>query len=120
MLFHVPFEKSVSMGELESGSLNFAPPQVNLEAKFVEISQDDNKALGFDWIIGNFLFNGFETEATTTGWVLSATLGPDGVREWRTHVARLDADGVPHPAPAASSPCGRAGDGAVRECVETP
>lgn len=70
--------------------------------------------------LGNFLFNGFETEATTTGWVLSATLGPDGVREWRTHVARLDADGVPHPAPAASSPCGRAGDGAVRECVETP
>ncbi|HOX03336.1 MAG TPA: hypothetical protein PKW32_13295, partial [Verrucomicrobiota bacterium] len=39
-------------------ALNFAPPQVNLEAKFVEISQDDNKALGFDWIIGNFLFNG--------------------------------------------------------------
>jgi len=70
--------------------------------------------------LGNFLFNGFETEATTTGWMLSATLGPDGVREWRTHVARLDADGVPHPAPAAPSPCGRAGDTAVRLCGGTP
>lgn len=70
--------------------------------------------------LGNFLFNGFDTEATTTGWVLSATLGPDGVREWRTYVARLDADGVPHPAPAASSPCGRAGDTVVRECKVAP
>ena len=70
--------------------------------------------------LGNFLFNGFDTEATTTGWVLSATLGPDGVREWRTYVARLDADGVPHPAPAAASPCGRAGDTRVRECKAAP
>lgn len=70
--------------------------------------------------LGNFLFNGFETEATTTGWVLSLKVGPDGVRSWRTHVARLDADGVPHPAPAVASPCGRAGDGEVRQCTGAP
>ena len=70
--------------------------------------------------LGNFLFNGFETEATTTGWVLSVQLGREGVREWRTHVARLDADGVPHPAPGIASPCGRAGDPAIRECKGTP
>ena len=64
--------------------------------------------------------NGFETEATTTGWVLSVQLGREGVREWRTHVARLDADGVPHPAPAIASPCGRAGDPAIRECKGMP
>lgn len=36
-------------------TLNVAPPQVTLEVKFVEITQDDNKALGFDWILGNTL-----------------------------------------------------------------
>jgi len=70
--------------------------------------------------LGNFLFNSFETEATTTGWVLSARIGPDGVREWRTHVARLDADGVPWPAAGVASPCGHAGDGKVGLCTEAP
>ena len=70
--------------------------------------------------LGNFLFNSFDTVATTTGWVLSATLGPEGVRQWRTHVARLDADGVPHPAIAASSPCGHAGDTTVQQCKGAP
>lgn len=71
--------------------------------------------------LGNFVFNSFETEATTTGWVLSARIGPEGVRAWRTHVARLDADGVPSPAPStATSPCGNAGDTAVRQCAGAP
>ncbi|MDE2406969.1 MAG: CapA family protein [Xanthomonadaceae bacterium] len=70
--------------------------------------------------LGNFLFNSFETEATTTGWMLSADIGADGVRSWRTYVARLDKDGVPHPSPTASSPCGKAGDTAVRQCTGAP
>ena len=70
--------------------------------------------------LGNFLFNGFDTEATTTGWVLSARVGSDGVREWRTFVAKLDADGVPHPAFDKPSPCGRAGDADIRECQGMP
>ena len=37
--------------------LNVVPPQVNIKAKFVEISQDDTKALGFDWYLGNVLMN---------------------------------------------------------------
>ncbi len=36
-------------------ALNLPPPQVNLEAKFVEISQDDAKGLGFKWFLGNYL-----------------------------------------------------------------
>ena len=36
-------------------TLNVAPPQVTIEAKFVEISQNDTKELGFDWYLGNFL-----------------------------------------------------------------
>jgi poly-gamma-glutamate synthesis protein (capsule biosynthesis protein) len=70
--------------------------------------------------LGNFLFNSFDTEATTTGWVLSARIGRDGVRTWRTYVARLDGDGVPHPAFDTSSPCGRAGDADIRTCKGTP
>ena len=29
-----------------------------IEAKFAEVSQNDSKALGFDWFLGNFLLNG--------------------------------------------------------------
>jgi general secretion pathway protein D len=37
--------------------LNIAPPQVNIKCKFVEVSQNDNRALGFDWYLGNVLMN---------------------------------------------------------------
>jgi general secretion pathway protein D len=37
--------------------LNASPPQVNIKAKFVEVSQEDAKALGFDWYLGNVLMN---------------------------------------------------------------
>jgi Flp pilus assembly secretin CpaC/tetratricopeptide (TPR) repeat protein len=35
--------------------LNVAPPQVTIEAKFVEIGQNDVRELGFDWFLGNTL-----------------------------------------------------------------
>jgi len=35
--------------------LNMVPPQVHVETKMVEIGQDDTKALGFDWLLGNTL-----------------------------------------------------------------
>lgn len=37
--------------------LNIAPPMVNIKTKFIEVSQNDNRALGFDWYLGNFLMN---------------------------------------------------------------
>jgi len=37
--------------------LNIVPPQVTIKAKFVEVSQEDNKALGFEWYLGNMLMN---------------------------------------------------------------
>ena len=66
--------------------------------------------------LGNFLFNGFDTPATLTGWTLEATIDRQGVAAWRTRVARLDGNGVPHPDMAADSPCARRGDTAVRSC----
>ncbi len=35
--------------------LNIAPPQVNIKAKFADIGQQDIKAIGFDWFMGNLL-----------------------------------------------------------------
>jgi general secretion pathway protein D len=37
--------------------LNVTPPQVNIKARFVEITQNDQKGVGFDWYLGNFLMN---------------------------------------------------------------
>jgi general secretion pathway protein D len=33
--------------------LNMSPPQVTIRAKFMEVGQDDSRALGFDWYLGN-------------------------------------------------------------------
>ncbi|MGO8929496.1 MAG: M56 family metallopeptidase [Limisphaerales bacterium] len=38
--------------EQQIAVLNTAPPQVNIKVKFVEVSQDDTKASGFDWYLG--------------------------------------------------------------------
>ena len=38
--------------------LNVTPPQVNIKAKFAEITQEDSRALGFDWFVGNWTMNG--------------------------------------------------------------
>ena len=67
--------------------------------------------------LGNFLFNGFDTPATTTGWVLSARVDRTGVVDWRTHVARLDANGVPRPDPTASSPCASSDRKTINQCA---
>jgi type II secretory pathway component GspD/PulD (secretin) len=35
-------------------ALNEVPPQVHIKARFIEVEQDDNKALGFTWYMGQF------------------------------------------------------------------
>jgi general secretion pathway protein D len=44
---------------IESGVqvLNIEPAQVNIKTRFVEVAQNDTRALGFDWYLGNFLMN---------------------------------------------------------------
>lgn len=37
-------------------SMNSSPKQVTIEAKFVEIAQDNAEELGFDWLLGQFRF----------------------------------------------------------------
>ena len=47
--------------------------------------------------LGNFVFDGFDDTDTTTGWLLDMTVDRSGVTGWRTHIARLDRQGTPHP-----------------------
>jgi len=47
--------------EVAIQGLNIAPPQVNIKCKIVEISQEDTKALGFDWFLGNLITNSSST-----------------------------------------------------------
>ena len=73
--------------------------------------------------LGNFVFNGFESEATQTGWALQMTLDKQGVVKWDTLVARLDPQGAPHPELQAKSPCGKRGDPTILmqdHTVQTP
>lgn len=48
--------------------------------------------------LGNFVFDGFNDEENNTGWLLQMELTRQGVTQWRTHVARIDQEGIPHPA----------------------
>lgn len=49
--------------------------------------------------LGNFVFDGFESLATRTGWMLFMTVGREGVRRWHVEPVRTDWEGSPHPLP---------------------
>jgi type II secretory pathway component GspD/PulD (secretin) len=36
-------------------AIDAVPPQVHIKTRFIEVQQTDNKALGFDWYLGNFI-----------------------------------------------------------------
>lgn len=70
--------------------------------------------------LGNFVFDGFDTAATRTGWLLRLTVDKSGLLAWETLAAHMDEDGSPQPMAGAETPCGRAGDSVVGECVNKP
>lgn len=49
--------------------------------------------------LGNFLFNGFSTDDTTTGWMLNADFISSGLTAWDIQTVRLDSEGLPHLGP---------------------
>ena len=55
--------------------------------------------------LGNFVFDGFDNEASNTGWLLRMELDRHGVRTWRTFSTRIDREGIPHPAPSLAATC---------------
>jgi type II secretory pathway component GspD/PulD (secretin)/tetratricopeptide (TPR) repeat protein len=61
--------------------LNMTPPQLTIRAKFMEVNQDDNRALGFDWYLGNISMAGGKigTQAGTAPTLLgNGVPGSDG------------------------------------------
>lgn len=77
---------------LVESSVSATPSQVEIESKFVEVSQDNLKELGFDWLLGQFAFpggSGVYGAGGTTGnqfnaasyypFVNPGTAGPVGV-----------------------------------------
>lgn len=65
--------------------------------------------------LGNFVFDGFTDPANNTGWLLHLTLDRAGVAAWRSVVARIDRQGLPHPATVPGD-CWRRGDAKAQPC----
>jgi len=49
---------NLDMIERAIQTLNQVAPQIHIKTRFVEIEQDDNKQLGFDWYLGQFNMGG--------------------------------------------------------------
>lgn len=45
--------------------------------------------------LGNFVFNGFDTEESQTGWALELVFDANKKATWTIHVAKLDKNGIP-------------------------
>jgi poly-gamma-glutamate capsule biosynthesis protein CapA/YwtB (metallophosphatase superfamily) len=70
--------------------------------------------------LGNFLFDGFTSEDNNTGWLLHMALSREGVRHWRTHIARIDREGIPHPDRRRPGSCWEAGQTEAHPCSDKP
>lgn len=68
--------------------------------------------------LGNLVFDGFDTKAGRTGWLLRMTLDKQGVADWIIDEVRIDSTGTPHPSPDKRMPCAKRGDKAVRQCSQ--
>jgi general secretion pathway protein D len=70
---------------LVESSTGAVPSQVEIESKFVEISQNNLKELGFDWLLGQFGFGNsgiFGSGGTSGNQFNSATTGPGGTANY--------------------------------------
>ncbi len=66
--------------------------------------------------LGNFVFDGFETEAGNTGWLLRMELDRSGVRRWRIDTVHLDMDGLPWPSRTVAGICWERQRPGIRAC----
>ena len=70
--------------------------------------------------LGNFVFNGFSDKDNNSGWLLRLELDKKGVRQWKTYVAEIDHDGIPHPAPQKKGYCYERGKNKETNCDTGP
>lgn len=64
LLFVKATEQDLDTIERAIQVLNQVPPQVHIKARFIEVSQSDDKELGFNWYLGQFNLGG---QVTGTG-----------------------------------------------------
>jgi poly-gamma-glutamate synthesis protein (capsule biosynthesis protein) len=57
---------------------------------------EDYRGKPIIYSLGNFVFDGFDSLPTTTGWLLQMDVTRDGVLAWQARTTRLDARGTPH------------------------
>jgi len=67
--------------------------------------------------LGNFVFDGFRDADNNTGWLLRLELDRQGVRRWRTFVAHIDRQGIPHPGPRTEGNCWERGQKDATTCA---
>ena len=91
--------------ETAINALNKAPTQITIEAKFAEISQDDSRALGFDWFLGNTLIGdgsaGIQSGTAPSYQGSPSTANPSGVFPGP---AAINANGTMSASPATIAP----------------
>ena len=66
--------------------------------------------------LGNFVFDGFDSEDNNTGWLLSMVMDKAGVKRLRIHIAHIDRQGSPHPDRRRRDICWESGQLKESEC----
>lgn len=66
--------------------------------------------------VGNFVMKETDNANQRVGWVVRLQMDATGVTGFDTHVAQIDADGIPTRKPGATSPCWRRGQAQVGQC----
>jgi tetratricopeptide (TPR) repeat protein len=70
LLFVRATEQDLDTIERAIDALNQVAPQVQIKARFIEVDQTDNNALGFDWYLGNFINGSVIANATNPASML--------------------------------------------------
>ena len=66
--------------------------------------------------LGNFVFDGFDSLPTTTGWLVQMDVSRDGVLAWKAHAARLNRQGTPRLQSATPGQCWQKGRPQNTDC----
>ena len=83
-------------------------------------SVDQYKGKPIIYSLGNFVFDGFHTLTTTTGWMLRLDVSRAGAPDWKIFTAQLDRDGTPHPQSTQPTLCWDHARPERTDCVATP
>ena len=75
-------EDDLELVQQAINTLNVAPPEVTLKTKFAEVNSNDNRALGYDWYLGNYV-NG-PGAVVASGGTMPAAQAPRSTNWWNT------------------------------------